>query len=155
MSPRAIPMNAAVEEYPRPFQSVDDPYKDKQGYVDKSGRIVIAPKFDDAGFFSEGLAPVWVGKKCGFIDMRGRVVIQMQFDDVGTDLSYPRVGFTEGLAPVKIGGKWEYIDRSGKWVINQRFDRAEGFFLGLAQVWIGDRLGYINHAGTYVWEPTK
>jgi WG containing repeat/zinc-ribbon domain len=33
---------------------------EKVGYIDKTGRFVIAPKFEDAIHFSEGLAPVVV-----------------------------------------------------------------------------------------------
>jgi len=30
----------------------------KFGFIDKSGKVVIEPQFDDAGYFSEGLATV-------------------------------------------------------------------------------------------------
>ena len=30
----------------------------KYGFIDKNGKVVIEPQFDDAGAFSEGLAKV-------------------------------------------------------------------------------------------------
>src|SRR2546422_10908637 len=61
----------------------------RYGYIDKSGRIVIKPRFDEASYFSEGLAPVRVGKLWGFIDESGKMAIAPQFDS-----AFP---FSEGL----------------------------------------------------------
>ena len=33
----------------------------KYGFIDKTGKYVINPQFDDAEAFSEGLARVWIG----------------------------------------------------------------------------------------------
>jgi hypothetical protein len=82
----------------------------KYGFIDKTGKIVIKPQFDDAllGFF-EGLAEVQIGGKWGYIDKSGNIVIKPQFD--GTS------GFQEGLAKVFIGGKEAgYIDKTGRYV---------------------------------------
>jgi len=46
----------------------------KQGYIDKTGKIVAEPKFDRAYSFSEGLASVWIGDKKGYIDKTGKYV---------------------------------------------------------------------------------
>jgi hypothetical protein len=81
------------------------PYRkgDKWGYIDKQGEIVIPIQYDDAGFFSEGLARVRVNGKYGFIDTKGNMVIPAVYDEA--------YGFSEGLAQVKINGKWRYIDK--------------------------------------------
>lgn len=76
---------------------------DKWGYIDKQGEIVIPIQYDDAGFFSEGLARVRVNGKYGFIDTKGNMVIPAVYDEA--------YGFSEGLAQVKINGKWRYIDK--------------------------------------------
>jgi uncharacterized membrane protein len=49
------------------------------GYVDKTGKIVIHPQFDDARNFSEGLAEVRIGKRWIFIDKTGKYV---RFSDI-------------------------------------------------------------------------
>jgi len=47
----------------------------KIGYIDKQGKIVINPQFDDAWHFSEGLAGVKIGGKWGYIDKQGKIII--------------------------------------------------------------------------------
>ena len=65
----------------------------KYGFIDKSGKVVIEPQFDDVGPFSEGFAGVEKDGKWGFIDKSGKVVIEPQFDDAEP--------FSEGLAKVR------------------------------------------------------
>ncbi len=91
----------------------------KWGYIDRSGRIVINPQFEEAGDFAQGLAPVKMGGKWGYIDRSGRIVINPQFEEAG--------GFTEGLARVKVGGKWGYVDGKGQMVIPSQFNEAGNF----------------------------
>jgi len=51
--------------------------KSKTGFIDKTGKFVIEPKFDNAGPFSEGLARATITEggeeKSGFIDHSGLV----------------------------------------------------------------------------------
>ena len=47
----------------------------KLGYIDKTGKIIIEPQFDEAYVFSNGLAKIKVGDKYGFIDKTSKVVI--------------------------------------------------------------------------------
>ena len=61
----------------------------------------IAPQFDSAWGFSEGLALVEVGGKRGYVDKTGKYAISPQFDSASP--------FTEGLAPVRVGGKWGFV----------------------------------------------
>ncbi len=118
-------------------------------YIDKSGKIVIKPQFDEAGTFVAGLAMVRIGKKYGYINKAGKFVIKPQFYYGGT--------FSEGLAIVKImkAGykKYGYIDKAGKIVIKPQFDSADTFSEGLAKVKIGGRYGYIDKAGKFVIKP--
>jgi hypothetical protein len=86
----------------------------KWGYIDKAGKYVISPQFDDANRFSDGLAPVKLGGKYGYIDKTGKYVINAQFDFAGL--------FSDGIAPVELGGKWGFIDKTGKYLISPQFD---------------------------------
>ena len=77
------------------------------GFVDKEGRVVIDPVFEQAGRFSEGLAPVKLNGKWGYIDRKGKVVIPMKFD-----FAFP---FANGAARVRVGDKRGYIDKRGEY----------------------------------------
>ena len=67
----------------------------KWGYMDERGRLAIPVQFNDAGYFSEGLAPVSLDGKFGFIDTAGHFAIAPKFDWAGE--------FESGLAPVTEG----------------------------------------------------
>lgn len=140
---------------------------DKWGFIDREGKIVIAPKFGDARWsFSEGLAAVKFGSKWGYINVRGDFAIPPRFE-------YAQ-GFAGGRAIVLIGKKhgvidrtgklvshlydssWGYIDENGAIVIPLRFRQALGFSQGLAAVEFGDgqnQWGYIDHGGRAVIDP--
>jgi hypothetical protein len=83
-----------------------DPVRTKTGFVDKTGKFVIEPKFDKAGTFSEGMARVAIvedgEEKIGFIDHSGQFVILPIFN---TDIDFRRnsTDFSEGLASLSEG----------------------------------------------------
>jgi hypothetical protein len=60
----------------------------KMGFIDKNGRVVIAPRFakhlarerGPPPHFSGGLARVDIPSQCGFIDKSGKIDIPPQFD---------------------------------------------------------------------------
>lgn len=49
------------------------------GFTDKTGKVIIKPKFDRADHFFEGRAPVKIDDKWGFIDKTGKMVIEPKF----------------------------------------------------------------------------
>ena len=121
--------------------SVDD----KFGYIDKSGKIVIQPKYDSVGYFSEGLAPVLVGNKYGYIDTKGKFIINPKYNDASD--------FSEGLAQVLVGDKYGYIDKKGEFAIYPQYEEVLSFSEGLAAVEINGKWGFINKSGDYEINP--
>jgi hypothetical protein len=121
--------------------------KNKFGFIDTTGKMVIAPEFYKVGNFVEGLAKVGFyrpeGYVFGFINKAGKYEINPQFDAA--------FDFSEGYAPVKFGGKWGVIDRSGKYVIPPQFDTLYAFKSGLMQAKRETKFGYINETGEFVW----
>lgn len=125
----------------------------KWGYIDVSGAVVIAPQYDLAWDFSEGLALARQGSQYGYIDKTGAWVIAPQY----TDAWY----FSEGLAPVETSDGWVYIDRSGTVVVEPDFELAQGMLeengnyrpreFGLVRV--GNQYGFRNAEGEVVVEP--
>jgi hypothetical protein len=100
------------------------------GFVDASGREIIAPQFDDTGKdgFKDGLCVAAKGKKDAYfyIDKQGKKAFDKEFETA--------YGFSEGLAAVKYEGKWGFIDRTGAFVIKPVFSSAGSFSCGLAAV---------------------
>ncbi|HEY6328839.1 MAG TPA: WG repeat-containing protein [Blastocatellia bacterium] len=99
------------------------------GYMDVSGKIVIKPRFEDAGRFSEGLAPVQINGKLAFIDHTGKVVLYTDFK-VLIDIADFASGFSEGLASVSEGmtnlaspTHGVFIDKAGNTVLRHGFCR--------------------------------
>lgn len=127
----------------------------RAGYIDETGKVVIAPRFDSARDFSEGLAYVELDASGfrGFIDREGKTVIKV---DAPTAKD-----FHEGLAAVGTRegrddrvGDWGYIDRSGREVIKRQYFFAEDFAEGLAGVLVDNgKYGFINQRGTMVIPP--
>lgn len=105
-------------------------YGKKWGYIDRTGKIVISPEFDDEGDFFDGLAKVRLGLTWGYIDETGHLAIGYRFAHAGD--------FSEGVAPVQVGRRWGFINRNGEVVIQPQFQAASKFRDGLARVEIWD-----------------
>jgi hypothetical protein len=130
----------------------------KAGYIDRTGALVIAPRFEGYFHFEDGLAQVSLGRDSGyaFIDPAGKIVLRPRYDIVRE--------FSEGLAAVGNGqkrnpvngliedpGKWGYIDKAGVLVIPLQFTHAESFSEGLAGVNVGEQGGFIDRNGKLVF----
>ena len=124
----------------------------KFGYIDRTGKTVVEPRFTAAKEFREGRARVKAGGrededqgKWGYIDTRGTPVIETRFEYAED--------FCEGLASVTVAGDHGYIDRAGRIVIKPQFDSARAFSEGLAVIELQGKYGYIDKDGVIVVEP--
>jgi hypothetical protein len=118
----------------------------KWGFIDRTGKVVVSPRFKHAGDFRERRASVQVGDKFGFVDETGKVVIPPQFDRVED--------FAGGLARVQVGVKWGFVDPSGKIAVSPRFTAAGKFSEGRAPVQqltkeMGPRIGWFSRPGPW------
>ena len=87
--------------------------------MNREGKVVIEPRYDDAEPFYEGLAAVKLGEKWGYVDQRGTLVIPPQFAMAGR--------FSDGRAavirprdvrwPMRVG----HIDTAGKVIVKPEF----------------------------------
>lgn len=118
------------------------------GYKDFStGKVVIEPRFKDAGEFSNGLAYIQIMKKYGYIDTNGEIKIKPQFIDAKD--------FSQKLAAVKVEGKdgkerWGFINKKGKEKIPFEYHSTSNFSQGLCAVKRNGKWGYINKKGELV-----
>lgn len=129
---------------------IDETYlRIRYGYISRSGKVVIPPRYELAQDFGEGLAGVeFTGSAgWGFIDRKGDREISPRFEGVGR--------FSQRLCPVKEHGLWGYIDPEGEWVIEPTFAEAREFSAdGLAPARRpNEKWGYINRRGVFVIPP--
>ncbi|MES2588851.1 MAG: WG repeat-containing protein [Bacteroidota bacterium] len=135
-------------------------YPGKYGLKDKKGKVLIKPKYDKVGRFSEGFASVQIGDKMSFINSLGKEIIPF-----GT---YSYVGYFEkGICAVNVGGnlaefnqvewgaqessgKWGFIDKTGKVVIPIKYDWVFGFKGDFAVYKLKNRWGFIDKKGEEV-----
>jgi hypothetical protein len=155
-SPKAFPTKSGTMLFPVLLA-------DKVGFIDRQGKLVVAPQFDGLGGlgeFSEGLTTVCIGKRedlqqgtarCGYIGENGQMVINPQFTSAGS--------FVLGRAAASTVETYGYIDRTGKFIIPEQFDSANEFDAesGLAVVCEGkgdgSRCGYIDVSGRFAINP--
>jgi hypothetical protein len=112
----------------------------KSGFMDRSGKTVITPQFDNTGGFSEGLAAVKIGTKWGYINTKGMVAITPQFD-YGNPFRY-------GRATVQLANRFGFIDKDGKYISSPNFSWAGQFSGDLAPVRTADGvMAFVNRSG--------
>ncbi|RPJ58725.1 MAG: WG repeat-containing protein [Acidobacteria bacterium] len=134
--------------------------RNKVGFIDASGRVVIPPGFEaDAnrtGDFAEGLVAVQVDGGWAYVDANGRTVLEPQFIAPSK--------FAEGVAATLVKTEtrfaYGYIDKRGTFVIPPEFQSAGDFAEGLAPArkphpdpWKSGLAGYIDHSGAFVIPP--
>jgi len=112
------------------------------GFLSKSGKVQIRPRFTAASDFSEGLAQASTGGPFGYIDPQGKWIIAPRFAEC--------FRFAEGLAAARSGNFWGFIDRSGNFVIKPKYRKCLSFSQGLAPVSDGRNWFYINKTGAVV-----
>ncbi len=122
---------------------------EEYGFIDKTGRFVIPPKFSFAGDFSEGLAFVRLGEQAGYINKSGEWAITRR------EKIYGGERFREGLAAVDFERGTGYLDHTGKIIIQPQFYEGGEFVGGVAAINFRMAPGsyYIDKAGKAVWPP--
>jgi uncharacterized protein YdeI (BOF family) len=154
----------------------------KWGYINESFEFVIAPAYDRALDFKNGLAFVVEGGQGRYIDKHGKAVFDSDpgtFDkaDVSEGLVVSRIAeqrfgyrdtkgemviepvyedawpFSDGLARVRRDGLYGFIDAKGNVVIDIKYDGATDFNDGLASVSVEGKWGLLNKKGDFAVKP--
>jgi hypothetical protein len=167
---------AAVYYSPKPFKTTqipapfnfppppDSSIPAKWGYIDKTGKLILQPRFDQCGPFKSGIARVGMQSRSPapsnsganqslkvvrevtydwqFIDRYGHTLGTKQFEDARD--------FSDGYAAVCKGHQWGFVDKSGAFAINPKYELALDFHEGLAAVKVAGKWGFINTAGKMV-----
>ncbi|MBX7220728.1 MAG: WG repeat-containing protein [Blastocatellia bacterium] len=147
---------AAVQVMVRNNRLYQGSQEELYGFIDRTGKFVIPPRFANVRRFAQGRAVfVQYGTNhgYGYLDTTGTIVIPPTFADARD--------FSEGLAAVAVRGPdekllWGYINPEGKPVIAPQFRHVQPFKGGLAGVncdeYCENCKTYIDAAGTVVWQ---
>lgn len=118
------------------------------GYKDfSSGKVVLEPRFKDAGDFSHGLAYVKIMRKYGYINTKGDIVIKPQFVEAKD--------FSQSLAAVCVKNAegqnhWGFINKKGIEKIPFQYEETSNFSQGLCAVRKNEKWGFIDKKGGLV-----
>ena len=119
------------------------------GFIDKSGKEVVKPKYYAVGLYNDGVAMVTEYKDnqlfYGLIDSLGNTILPSEYDGI----TY----FSEDLAVVKSAGKSGYANKKGKFIIYPKYDFGYVFKEGIAKVIVEGKVGFINKKGEYIIYP--
>lgn len=131
---------------------------EKYGYINRTGKVIIQPKFIEAKRFYENRAAVIMkdkkgDEKWGIIDNKGNALVEPVYDKIEN--------YSDGVARVWLDGKYGYVDTEGKLVIKPKFSWAGEFHEGFAVVRDTENgpgypqglFGYIDKKGNWVIEP--
>ena len=141
--------------------------KNKIGYIDYDGNIVVAiiwdeinrgkenRKYEDGRFTTE--SDPWAvrkGDKWGYINSDGRAITPLHFDQATL--------FEDSRARIKIGDKWGYININGDLLIEPVYDDIsmfkcigkdanKSYYAALVKRF--GRFGFISEGGKYIINP--
>ena len=119
-------------------------YGAKYGFIDTKGKEVVAPIYDYALDFHDGVAAVNKGDKWGAIDRNGREVVPIIYSDIS-------VSGSNGLICVcNDEGKWGYVDYTGKVVVDFKFDYCINYREGYVTNAIDGKWGALDLTGKTV-----
>lgn len=113
--------------------------KDGQwGLADRSGKVLIAPQFDDIGEFHSGALVIKAGDKYGFVDRQGKIIIPAKFDAVTA---------FDKLIAVRYHGHWHFMTMDGTILPTPSVDAV--ITDRLTGQWLKDGFGLVFTKGRY------
>ncbi|MFH0974946.1 MAG: WG repeat-containing protein [Spirochaetota bacterium] len=121
----------------------------KWGFIDRTGKMIIPPEYDEVKDFEKGMADVKKNGKWGRIGLTGKVIIPPKYDDIGD--------FNEDIASVGIDKyfgiqhKCGFVDRTGKEIIPLKYDDVESFKNGMARIELNGQWGYVDKTGKEIF----
>ncbi len=116
------------------------------GFINIKGEWIIDATYEEAFYFSEGLAAVRYVGHWGYIDRHSQWIIKPTFTDAKP--------FGEGLACVMQDNKWGFIDKKGNWQIEPKLTVVSSFTDGMALVNADNGYTFINKNNAQVLNHT-
>lgn len=89
----------------------------KEFYIDRNGKIIISPDYEELDLFSEGFLRAKKNGKYGFLDTMGSIAVPFVYEEAGY--------FYQGLSAVSKDRKSGFINSTGKEVIPIMYDAVD------------------------------
>jgi hypothetical protein len=145
------------------------------GFIDKTGKEIVAPIFEFIDNFEQGTAVFVKSKLAGMLNSTGNIVVEPRYDElfrfdqnhylfqqnglnglidlkgaIVVPANYSAIGyFKEGIAPVLQSGKWGFIDTQGNEFIRCQFSEYQtGFDDGKVNVKLADQWQLVRSSDT-------
>jgi hypothetical protein len=138
-----------IEEYGDFFDGLAS-FKSKttqlRGFINKAGKVVLQPIFQDFSFFNNGIAAVKLNDKYGFIDKKGNFIIANEYNDAND--------FKNGLSVVKKGNLYGAINLKGSVIIPLKYKDMYEFKNGLLIFNNDDTYDFYNTKGETLFSIT-
>ncbi|HKO97012.1 MAG TPA: WG repeat-containing protein [Pyrinomonadaceae bacterium] len=104
----------------------------KWGFIDKTAKMVVAPRFDAVAPFKDGIAAIRIGRQYNFIDTRGKYIFRRSYPFVSSFRNGLALVFLQWLSKEHACGTndkivYAYIDRKGKPVFVGNYEYREQF----------------------------
>jgi hypothetical protein len=127
----------------------------KWGVVDKQGKEIVAPKYDDVEvrhFKDSNYVEVKLNGKIGVVDKQGNEIVAPKHDEIYT------FQFKDGnYAKVKLNRKWGVVDKQGNEIVVPKYDEvqyATNFNNGnYAKVKLNGKWGVVDKQGNEIVAP--
>lgn len=117
---------------------------EQTGFIDEAGRVKIAAVYDEASFFSEGLAVVSKNDSVYYINKENVNPFGLKFQAA--------YSFRNGIAAVKKNTNWYFINRLGQF-ISQGYEEISEYSGGAYVYKKTDRYGAFDQFGKSLLEP--
>jgi hypothetical protein len=127
------------------------------GYQNANNETVIAPQFELAWNFENGLAAVCKGDQHGFCDKTGKlhllptgVKFAVFYNDMSGSLEF--TSMAEGMIMVvnETESKYGFVNMKNELVVPCIYDNAEAYSEGYACVYKNGKAGFIDTSGTVI-----
>ncbi len=155
--------------------------KDKYGYIDTNGKLVVPADYARVSTFVEGRAAVQINGECGYIDRNGNIIVDLAYskclafnsgravvykgyrragllDNAGDAIIQPSlnrlINFQNGRGLMRDNQYRFYFITEDARLFDGYYQEASNFQHGVAVVRSGDKWGIINRNGIKV-VPTK
>lgn len=113
--------------------------KDKWGFLNRSGKIVIECEYDDAELLGNDIYGVKKQDRYGLIDKNGNKITSCKYEEVSE--------FSEGFSFVRYMDNFGFIRKDGKLITEYEYAIAKPFSNCLALVSQNNLYGYIDKTG--------